>query len=219
MKKFLLLVAAMLVAGVSVQAQEVTPPAKAQIEKYKATGWSYVFSRYGVLDEWEAQVAISGNQMYVKDILPYMQNTKWVVGTISNGKVVFTGGQPFGEQDQTLYGGDEKYTDCTFWGFDEDFSYVDASFSWDEATKTLRSIDYEVGSVTEIGGGANDAYDGWSDPDCTLKLVGTGEYVGPSTAINDIKVESNKAYKTIENGQMVIVRGDAKYNVAGQLIK
>lgn len=41
----------------------------------------------------------------------------------------------------------------------------------------------------------------------------------PVTAINDIKVETSKAYKTIENGQVVIVNGDARYNIMGQEIK
>lgn len=42
----------------------------------------------------------------------------------------------------------------------------------------------------------------------------------PQTAVNDINVAKEvKAYKAIENGQVVIVKGDAKYNVAGQAIK
>ena len=42
----------------------------------------------------------------------------------------------------------------------------------------------------------------------------------PQTAVNDINVAKEvKAYKAIENGQVVIVKGDAKYNVAGQMIK
>lgn len=42
----------------------------------------------------------------------------------------------------------------------------------------------------------------------------------PLTAVNDINVAKEvKAYKAIENGQVVIVKGDAKYNVAGQAIK
>ncbi len=43
--------------------------------------------------------------------------------------------------------------------------------------------------------------------------------VDPTSAINDIAVDKVKTYKTIENGQVVIVKGDAKYNVMGQAIK
>ena len=216
MKKFLLLVAAMLVAGVSVQAQEVTPPAKAQIEVYNGSSYSYATYEDEV---WQAQVAIAGNQMYVKNIFPNMQNTKWIVGTISNGKVVFAGGQALGEQDQTLMGGEDKYIDCTFYGVNEDFELIDATFSWNESTKTLKSLDYELASYTALASGFNDMFDGTSDPDATLTLVGTGEIVDPVTAINDIKVEASKVYKTIENGQIVIVKDNARYNVAGQMIK
>ena len=39
------------------------------------------------------------------------------------------------------------------------------------------------------------------------------------TGINDINVNSAKVVKTIENGQVVILKGDKKFNVAGQAIK
>ncbi|MBQ0069195.1 MAG: hypothetical protein KBT09_05510 [Bacteroidales bacterium] len=41
----------------------------------------------------------------------------------------------------------------------------------------------------------------------------------PATGVNDLSVKAEKVYKTIENGQVVIVKGAAKYNVAGQAIK
>ncbi len=41
----------------------------------------------------------------------------------------------------------------------------------------------------------------------------------PSTAINDINVENARVYKTIENGQVIIVNGDARYNIMGQPVK
>lgn len=41
----------------------------------------------------------------------------------------------------------------------------------------------------------------------------------PSTGVNDLNVKAEKVYKTIENGQVVIVKGNARYNVAGQAIK
>ncbi len=42
---------------------------------------------------------------------------------------------------------------------------------------------------------------------------------GPVTGINDLKVNAEKSYKTIENGQVVIVKGNARYNIMGQEIR
>lgn len=39
------------------------------------------------------------------------------------------------------------------------------------------------------------------------------------TSIDDVKVNAIKAYKTIENGQIVIVKGDMKFNIMGQPVK
>ena len=51
-------------------------------------------------------------------------------------------------------------------------------------------------------------------------FVSMSTFEVPVTAINDVTVAKEaKAHKTIENGQVVIVKGDAKYNVAGQAIK
>ena len=64
--------------------------------------------------------------------------------------------------------------------------------------------------------------------DCTVNIynyyvngfVAMYTFEVPVTAVNDINVAKEvKAYKAIENGQVVIVKGDAKYNVAGQAIK
>lgn len=48
---------------------------------------------------------------------------------------------------------------------------------------------------------------------CTLKVEG-GE-----SGVNDINVNAVKTYKTIENGQVIIVKGDVKYNTMGQIVK
>lgn len=44
-------------------------------------------------------------------------------------------------------------------------------------------------------------------------------FVVPSAGVNDVNVATAKTYKTIEDGQVVIVKGDARYNVMGQEIK
>lgn len=221
MKKFLLTAVIMLVGFASVNAQEVTPPAKAQIEYYDGSSYSYATFDD---EEWQAQVAIAGNQMYIKNIFPNMVNTKWVVGTITGNKVVFAGGQVMGDQDQSLMGGETYFTDCMLHGVNDDFEFVDATFSWDEATKTIKATDYEVASIvnwTDEDGepilAMNDAFDGTSDPDATFTLVGTGEIVDPTpTVINDITVKAEKAVKTLENGQVVIIKNGVRYNVMGQ---
>lgn len=41
----------------------------------------------------------------------------------------------------------------------------------------------------------------------------------PSTGINDVKVNASKAYKTIENGEIIIVKDGVKYNVMGQPVR
>lgn len=40
-----------------------------------------------------------------------------------------------------------------------------------------------------------------------------------STGINDLKVEGSKAVKSIENGQLVIIKDGKRYNAAGQMMK
>lgn len=42
--------------------------------------------------------------------------------------------------------------------------------------------------------------------------------VNTSTTINDLKVSGDKAYKVIENGQVIIVKGDKRYNTMGQKV-
>ena len=42
---------------------------------------------------------------------------------------------------------------------------------------------------------------------------------GIVTGVNDITVDGVKAYKVIENGQVIIVRGDARFNIMGQPVR
>lgn len=216
MKKFLLTAIVMLASFASVNAQEVTPPAQAQIEVYSGSSYSYAIFNYV---EWEAQVAVAGNQMYINNIFPNIIKTKWVVGTINGDKVVFAGGQVIGDQDQVAMGGDMYFTDCMLYGLNDDFEFIDATFSWDEDNKIIKSIDVEVASAvnwTDEDGkpmlAMNDGFDGTSDPTATFTLVGTGK----TTAVKDINVKTVKAVKTLENGQVVIVKDGVRYNVMGQ---
>jgi len=42
--------------------------------------------------------------------------------------------------------------------------------------------------------------------------------ISPSTGLNDITVEGEKAYKVIENGQVIIVKGNTRYNTLGHKV-
>ena len=53
-----------------------------------------------------------------------------------------------------------------------------------------------------------DAKNSWNVP---VKL----QCVQETTGIDDINVKASKTYKTIENGQVVIVKGNNKYTVTG----
>lgn len=64
--------------------------------------------------------------------------------------------------------------------------------------------------------------------DCTVNIynyyvngfVAMYTFEVPVVGVNDINVvKEAKVYKTVENGQVVIVKGNARYNVAGQAIK
>ncbi|MCQ2289331.1 MAG: hypothetical protein MJZ74_09565 [Muribaculaceae bacterium] len=214
MKKTLLIFAALL--GFAVASAETTPPDGATVEYYNGTGYSYAFNDEM---EWQAEVAIVGDQMYVRNFFAAVDYAKWVVGTIEGNTVTFAINQPFGGMDQRKYGASMNITDGVFVGFDDDMEETDAHFSWNPSTKTLVNTDYSVGADTEEFEGTYDIYDGTSDPEATLTLVGTGEtYVySPVTAISDVKVtETAKAVKTIENGQVVIEKNGVKYNVMGQ---
>ena len=43
--------------------------------------------------------------------------------------------------------------------------------------------------------------------------------VESTTGVNDLNTKVAKTYKTIENGEVIIVKGDARYNVLGQPVK
>ncbi|MCQ2289354.1 MAG: hypothetical protein MJZ74_09685 [Muribaculaceae bacterium] len=73
-------------------------------------------------------------------------------------------------------------------------------------------------TVTEYDNGAYKAVVDYLGANTVLYKM-TFNYGDVPTAINDIKIVSTKVVKMIENGQVVIVKGDNKYNVAGQAIK
>lgn len=73
-------------------------------------------------------------------------------------------------------------------------------------------------TVTEYEGGAYKAVVDYLGANTVLYKL-TFNYGDVPTAINDIKIVSTKVVKMVENGQVVIVKGDNKYNAAGQAIK
>ena len=59
--------------------------------------------------------------------------------------------------------------------------------------------------------------------ECTFTYWKDNNYVevvkSVPTGVNDLNVKANKVYKVIENGQVVIVKDNARYNVAGQMLR
>ena len=41
----------------------------------------------------------------------------------------------------------------------------------------------------------------------------------PSTAVENIEMDSDKAVKVVKNGQLVIIRGKKAYNMTGQVVE
>ena len=203
MKKFLLSFALMALASASSLFAAVTVPDGVEIETYtgSATG-----TKVGAA-EWDAQVAVdeANNTIYVKDMLPGFAETGkslWIKGTIDEQtqSVTFKTYQNAGYQKVK----NTTYTYCEIFGVDNN-KMVAATFSWDPETKTLASTNEKVRSYAEDYMNTIEDY-----TDLTL--------VGPTTptAINDVKVESAKTLKVIENGQVVIVKGNDRYNIMGQ---
>lgn len=193
----------------------VTPPADATFETYNATSFIYLIHND---DEWEATIAIKDDKMYIKNVLPYFANAKWIEGTIDNGIVTFAAGQVIGDLDLSLVGrgGTNVYPDCKYYGFNASFVREDVTFSWNATTKTLMLTNYESGAADD-NCSEEEAYiatDGWSDPDCVLTFVGTGVTPTGVEAVKDAK-----ATKALVNGKVIVIRNGARYNVAGQIVK
>jgi len=83
------------------------------------------------------------------------------------------------------------------------------------ADEGLETGDYEVTTdYIKYTTYANDSYaTSGKQVICTIHVEGT------ATGINDLQVNSAKTYKTIENGQVIIVKGDVRYNTMGQIVK
>ena len=65
-------------------------------------------------------------------------------------------------------------------------------------------------------------YTTYSDDSYATKdeqVLGTVTVDAPFTAVNDLNVQSVKTRKVVENGQVYIIAGEAKYNVMGQKVK
>lgn len=201
MKKSLLAFALMALASASSLFAAVTVPDGVEIETYtgSATG-----TKVGAA-EWDAQVAVdeANSTIYVKDMLPGYAETgksQWIKGTLEDGIVTFKTYQNAGYQKVK----NTTYTYCEIFGVNNK-KMVAATFSWDASTKTLTSTNEAVRSYSE-------------DYMNTIEDYTDLVLVGPTTptAINDVKVEGAKTMKVIENGQLIIIKGNERYNIMGQ---
>ena len=115
----------------------------------------------------------------------------------------------------------------------------DDSWTWKEATKVEGTDGFTLqevygGSGVNVNSAASDAGAKWfAEPTvggdvavgdlCVFTYFEGQDYVRIDkvvpTAINDINVTATKAYKTIENGQVIIVKDNVRYNVMGQPMK
>lgn len=200
MRKFLFLTVALLTAVFSTRAAEVTPPACATYEYYTASTFLYQFCED---HEWQATIAIDGDKMYIKDVFPFLVNAKWIEGTIDNGVVTFTAGQIIGDYDDPEL--ENIYTDCMYYGLNNQFEREDVTFSWDASTTTLTLTNYESGTRNDSipDNLFYEVTDGTSDPSCTLTFKGTGVAPTPSTvtiSANQDPQDADAYYSTYYNG-------------------
>lgn len=81
------------------------------------------------------------------------------------------------------------------------------------ATNSLKSFRAYFQTITEVGGGANNApiYNGMP-----ARIV---KQESSATDIDNIYGNDVKSIKLLENNQVVIIRNGVKYNVQGQVIK
>lgn len=202
MKKSLLISALMMLCGAFSMQAAVTVPEGVEIETYTGSATGSVRGEA----IWDVQVAVDNttNTMYVKNMLPGMEETgksQWITGTIDEeGTVTFKTYQNAGYQKIK----NTTYTYVEVFGYSNK-KMVAATFSWDPDTKTLVNTNDEVQAYAEDYYMVVEKYTDFS-------LVGPA----PITSINDIKVTKSNAYKTIENGQVVIVKDGVRYNMMGQ---
>lgn len=203
MKKSLLLTAVMMLCGAFVMHAAVTVPEGVEVETYTGSATGSVRGEA----TWDVQVAVDETNatMYVKNMLPGMEETgksQWITGTVDveNGTVTFKTYQNAGYQKIK----NTTYTYVEVFGYSNK-KMVAATFAWDPEAKTLVSTNDEVQAYAEDYYMVVEKYTGF-------KLTGPS----PITGIDAIKVGSSKTYKTIENGQIVIVKDGMRYNIMGQ---
>lgn len=101
--------------------------------------------------------------------------------------------------------------------FDDVYSTYTALYLSADDYDGVDCIDLKA-TVTEFNNGSYKAVVDYLGANTVLYKM-TFNYGDVPTGINDIKTVSTKVVKMIENGQVVIVNGDARYNILGQPVK
>lgn len=223
MKKVLLLLAAVFVSCIAANAQTV-PPTGSTVEFYNCKGFAYLFY---TTNEWQSEVVVDGNDVYMKNVFADFSNAKWIAGTLSDGVISFPSGQIIG--DYLLYSSglsddpEDEYYDLPLIAYNNLIKKQDAvRFSFDADTKTIKLIDHMAAAFLTDYNFDLEQYAGTCKPDGQLTMTGTGQtYVFQPSAVHDMNVDSfnSVATKRIVNGQVIIENNGVKYNTAGQIIK
>lgn len=84
-----------------------------------------------------------------------------------------------------------------------------------KADEDMKGGDYTItADCLKYTAYCDDSYATWDDVQNLCKVTVTG-----TVGVNDLKVNDVKTYKTIENGQVIIVKGETRYNTMGQIVK
>lgn len=101
--------------------------------------------------------------------------------------------------------------------FDDVYSTYTALYLSTDDYDGVDALDITA-TVTEFNNGSYKAVVDYLGANTVLYKM-TFNYGDVPTGVNDIKTVSTKVVKMIENGQVVIVNGDARYNILGQPVK
>ncbi|MDO4511907.1 MAG: hypothetical protein Q4B68_08840 [Bacteroidales bacterium] len=149
---------------------------------------------------------------------------KMTITVVQEGEVTYFMKHPWG-------GGD--------WTWKELAKNEDPAWAWTDATGKIidwgyRIQDYYGGSGCNVNTADSDTGSTWYSDPALIGDIATGDmcmfnyfpianllYIVKlePTGITDVKANAARAYKTIENGQVIIVKDGVKYNVMGAVVK
>ncbi len=108
--------------------------------------------------------------------------------------------------------------------------YKGEGFTFDDNDNRNLTVDYAGGKLnlrnefklkdlTLESGKTYDIYGGWSKFKESLQLNISEIKAASSTAVEEVKAETGKAVKVVENGQLIIIRDGVRYNAVGAVME